>query len=90
MDTPQKIERLGPILLAPGISRNNAITKMYGAFIMVSMLTGMSFLQGYVLEVHLQIPRDQQGTISGDLVFWAEVVSIFLYNPLGVLGGAAG
>ncbi len=90
MDTPQKIERLGPILLAPGISRNNAITKMYGAFIMVSMLTGMSFLQGYVLEVHLQIPRDQQGTISGDLVFWAEVVSIFLYNPLGVLGDRIG
>ena len=90
METPQNAERLGPILLAPGVSKGNVITKIYAAFVMVAMLTGMSFLQGYVLEVHLQVPRGQQGTISGDLTFWAEIVSLLLYNSFGVLSDRIG
>jgi MFS family permease len=83
-------ERFGPIWLSPGISRTNVITKLYASFIGVAMLTGMSFLQAYILTEHLQIPRGQQGTVSGDLTFWTEVVAIILFTPFGVLADRVG
>lgn len=90
METLAKTERLGPIWLAPGISRTNVVTKIYASFIGVTMLTGMSFLQGYVLTEHLHIPREAQGTIAGDLTFWTEVTSLIMFNPFGVLSDRIG
>ncbi len=90
METLAKTERLGPIWLAPGISRTNVVTKIYASFIGVTMLTGMSFLQGYVLTEHLHIPREAQGTIAGDLTFWTEIVSLIMFNPFGVLSDRIG
>ncbi len=81
---------LPPIHLTPGISRANVATKLYGAFIMVSLFTGMSFMNAYILEEHLGIPRGQQGTLSGDLTFWTEIISIFLMGPMGVLSDRIG
>jgi hypothetical protein len=54
------------------------------------MLSGISFLQGYVLTEHLNIPRSQQGTVSGDLSFWVEVVALLLFTPVGVLADRIG
>ncbi len=79
-----------PIQLAPGISRMNVATKLYGAFIMVALFTGMSFLNAYILTEHLHIPRNQQGTLTGDLTFWTEIVSILLMGPMGVLSDRIG
>lgn len=90
METMPKTERLGPIFLAPGISRTNVVTKIYASFIGVTMLTGMSFLQGYVLTEHLHIPREAQGTIAGDLTFWTEIVSLIMFNPFGILSDRIG
>ncbi len=81
---------LGPVELAPGITRMNAVTKLYASFITVAMLTGMNFLQGYVLTEHLGVPRGQQGTLSGDLSLWTEIVAILLYNPVGILADRVG
>jgi hypothetical protein len=36
--------RLGPIWLSPGITRGNALTKLYASFISIGMLSGMSIL----------------------------------------------
>jgi len=85
MAQEQKLYRFGPIDLAPGIRPFNVTTKLWAAFIGVAMLSGISFLQGYVLTEHLHIPRGQQGTISGDLSFWVEVVALLLFTPVGVL-----
>jgi len=85
MTPPQKLYRFGPIDLAPGIRPAHVVTKLYAAFIGVAMLSGIAFLQGYVLTEHLHIPRGQQGTVSGDLSFWVEVVAILLFTPAGVL-----
>jgi MFS family permease len=85
MTPPQKLYRFGPIDLAPGIRPVHVVTKLYCAFIGVAMLSGIAFLQGYVLTEHLNIPRSQQGTVSGDLSFWVEVVAILLFTPVGVL-----
>ena len=85
MAQPQELYRFGPIDLAPGIRPVHVVTKLYAAFVGVAMLSGISFLQGYILTEHLHIPRGQQGTISGDLSFWVEVVAILLFTPVGVL-----
>ena len=80
----------GPIALAPGITRANVSAKLFTAFITIAMLSGMSFLQGYILTEHLNIPRSQQGTISGDLSFYTEIVALLLFNPFGILADRIG
>lgn len=86
----QELYRFGPIDLAPGIRPINVATKLWAAFIGVATLSGISFLQGYVLTEHLNIPRGQQGRISGDLSFWVEVVALLLFTPVGVLADRIG
>jgi MFS family permease len=90
MAAEQKLYRFGPIDLAPGVRPINVTTKLWAAFIGVAMLSGISFLQGYVLTEHLHIPRGQQGTLSGDLSFWVEVVALLLFTPVGVLADRIG
>jgi len=84
LNTTPRHQRLGPIWLAPGITPANALTKFYTAFVAIAMLSGASILQGYILTEHLNIPRGQQGTVSGEISFWVEIVAIFLLNPFGV------
>jgi len=90
MNTPTTSVRLGPLWLAPGITRVNVLTKFWTAFVTVAMLSGASILLSYLLVEHLHIPRSQQGTVSGQLSFWVEVVAILLYNPFGILADRIG
>ncbi len=83
-------ERAGPIWLQPGIRKMNFWAFMYAAFICIAMLAGMNFLQVYLLEVNLGIPRDEQGTATGVLAFVTEVVAILLIIPFGTLADRIG
>jgi len=85
MNEPVVNQRLGPLWLAPGIRRSHVLTKFWVTFVTIGMLSGASILQGYVLTEHLDIPRGQQGTVSGEISFWVEVVAILLFAPFGVL-----
>jgi len=87
---PTSGARLGPIELMPGISRANAATKLYASWVTIAALTGMSLLQGYILTEHLDIPRSEQGTLSGDLSFWTEIVMLLCFMPFGVLADRIG
>ncbi|MEC9375966.1 MAG: MFS transporter [Pseudomonadota bacterium] len=88
--TPSDTIYFGPIALAPGITRINVSAKLFTAFVAIAMLSGMSFLQPYILTEHLNIPRNQHGTVSGNLAFWTEIVAILLYSPFGILGDRIG
>jgi MFS family permease len=81
---------IGPVQLAPGISRFNFWTFMYASFICIGMLAGMNFLQPYVLIENLNIPRAAQGTVSGNLGFWQEIVALLLINPFGWMSDRIG
>jgi MFS family permease len=83
-------ERLGPIELVPGVTRLNAITKLFASFVAIASLTGMSLLQGYILTEHLGLPRRIQGTVSGDLSFWTEIVMLVGFVPFGILADRIG
>ncbi len=82
--------RFGPLWLAPGVTRLNVMANFYASFVVIGMLTGMSFLGGYILTEHLHIPQPQQGEITGNLGFWVEVVIMLLVNPFGILSDRIG
>ncbi len=82
--------RVGPLQLEAGVSKFNFWTFVYASFICIGMLAGMNFLQGYVLSVHLGIPPDEQGSVTGSLAFWTEIVVILLIVPFGILSDRIG
>ena len=70
--------RFGPVNLMPGISRGNAWSLMWGGFTTIGLLTFVAVATPYVLTVYLGVPESEQGTITGDLVFWAEITQILI------------
>ena len=76
--------KFGPVNLMPGISRGNAWALMWGGFSIVGLLAFVSLATPYVLTVYLSVPESEQGTIIGDLVFWAEVTQILIFGLVGV------
>jgi len=82
--------RIGPIRLAAGVSRLNFWSFMYASFICIGILAGLNIMQPYVLTEILRLPRDVQGTVSGDLGVWQELVALLLINPFGWLSDRIG
>ena len=83
-------QRVGPVYLAPGITRINFWAYMYASFITIGILAGMNFLQPYVLTETLNIPISEQGTVSGNLGTWQEIIILILINPFGWLSDRIG
>ncbi len=81
----QRDRSIGPLQLAPSVSPGHAWTFLFSAFVSIGLLTFVSIGQAYILNENLKIPVTQQGTISGNLVFWTEVVTLLLFIPAGVL-----
>lgn len=82
--------KVGPLRLAPGVTRFNFWSFMYASFICIGILAGMNIMQPYVLTEILHLPREVQGTVSGNLGTWQEVVAILLINPFGWLADRIG
>ncbi len=61
--------RFGPFWLTPGISRVNAMTYFFSAFIFVTLVTFLNFLQPYILDEILHLPAERQGAITDILHF---------------------
>lgn len=77
--------RFGPLLLAPGILRRHAWSLLVAAFFSIGLVTFIAIGQTYVLNAHLKVPTAAQGSISGDLVFWTEIIALALFIPAGIL-----
>ncbi len=83
-------QRLGPIHLAEGVTRGNALTFLYAAFFSVCLLSFLSFMQPFVLDAHLGIPRSQQGRATFLLGTTQEIVMLLLVGPFGALADKIG
>ncbi|NEX19775.1 MFS transporter [Thiorhodococcus mannitoliphagus] len=77
--------RIGPIHLAPTVTRLQGWTLLLGAFFSIGLMTFISIGQTYILNEHLGIPTSEQGTISGDLVFWTEIITLIFFIPVGIV-----
>jgi len=82
--------KIGILWMAPGISRGNFYAFLYTAFSTIGLLTFISVATALVLNTHLKIPTDQQGMISGQLVFWTEITQILLFGVVGIMADRVG
>ena len=78
------------VWLSPGISQVNAWALMWGALTTIGLLTFVAVATPLVLTVNLGVPESEQGTITGDLVFWTEVTQILIFGLVGVLADRIG
>ncbi len=82
--------RVGPVNLADGVSPMNFWTYMYASFICIGVFATINFSQPYILDVHLDIPAEERGRLSGFLSLFTEVVGVLLIYPFGVLSDRIG
>ena len=82
--------KLGPIWLAEDVTRGNALAFLYAAFFSVCLLSFLSFMQPFVLDAHLGIPRSQQGRATFLLGTTQEIVMLLLVGPFGALADKLG
>ena len=83
-------QRLGPVRLMPGVTRTHTLAYLWAAFVSIGVFTYATALQPYLLEVNIGVPVAQRGGISGDLQFWAEIVTLLLVGVFGAWSDRAG
>jgi MFS family permease len=82
--------KLGPIWLAEGVTPGNALTFIYAAFFSVCLLSFLSFMQPFILDAHLGIPRSAQGRATFLLGLTQEIAMLLLVGPFGALADKIG
>ncbi len=81
---------LGPFWLTPGITRGNALILVFSGFSLICLLTFMSFIQPYLLQEVLQIPKERQGSLTGTLSLIQEAIVILLASFVGATSDKLG
>lgn len=81
--------KLGFIYLAPGISKANAYTFFYAAFMVIGLLTFVSTGTAQVLNA-MGIPLEEHGSASKDLVIVTEIVQILVFFVAGLAADRIG
>ena len=82
--------KFGPIWLTSGVSRPNMLAYMYSAFATIGLLTFVNTGTPLVLNSILDIPVDQQGKVSGDLIVATEIGQFIVFGVVGVLADRIG
>ena len=82
--------KLGPVYLGSGITRGNGVALIIAGFLLGIVSPFINFAQPYILTEHLGIPANQQGSVSGDLAFWSEIVLISLAGLMGAWSDKSG
>ncbi len=74
----------------PGYTGVNIVTLLYAAIFSMTMLTMVNFVQPYLLEEVYEIPRRDQGALTGLLAALQEGVVILLMGLIGALSDRTG
>jgi len=82
--------KLGPIFLMPGVGRINALSIFPVAMLNNSVFAFMNFMQPYILEEHLGIARQIQGSVVGSVATMQEIMILLLTAVMGALADKAG
>jgi MFS family permease len=82
--------KLGPLWFQPGVSGVNLTTMLFAAFGTMAMVSFMSFMQPYVLTELLHVPEQQQGSLTGNLHAFQEVIYILLAGFVGAISDRLG
>jgi len=82
--------RLGPIELAPGVSRGHVLSFLFAALITIGLFTYLTALTPYILEVNLGMSEDRQGRFSGTLQFSQELIILACIGWWGAMSDRFG
>jgi MFS family permease len=83
-------QTLGPVRLAPGVTRGNALAYLWAAFLSIGIFTYASTLQPFLFEVNIGLPLEERGVATGDLQFWQEIIVLLLVGLFGAWSDRAG
>ena len=72
--------------LQEGVKRRHLLSFYFAALITIGLAVLMSVLQPFLLEAFLQIPRSEQGTVTGNAAVVAEIVILCL---IGIWGASS-
>jgi MFS family permease len=76
--------------MAPGVSRLNVYTLLFGSFFGIVMMSFVNASQPYLFTEVLHIPAAEQGPLAGHLTFVAEIVVILTIGLIGALSDKIG
>lgn len=76
--------------LAPGVSRTNVATLLFGCFFGVVMMSFINATHPYIFEEVLHIPKAEQGPLAGHMTFVAELMIIAVIGLVGALSDRIG
>jgi MFS family permease len=79
------VKKIGHITLAPDVLPRHGWAFLGAAFLSIGLMTFIAIGQTYILNEHLNVPESEQGGISGNLVFWTEIVTLLFFLPAGIL-----
>lgn len=88
--TPTDGVRFLGLDLNPDVSKNNMRAFYLICFSSIMVAVFIAGAQPFVLEEILGIPTESQGTISGSLAFWGEIVIILTASMYGALSDKIG
>ena len=86
MSAEQKKKRFLFTELAPNVLPKHLLTFYFAAFITIGLAVLLNVLQPFLLEAFLQIPREQQGEVTGISTVVGEIV---LLCTIGAWGAAS-
>ncbi|HJP05604.1 MAG TPA: MFS transporter [Gammaproteobacteria bacterium] len=79
-----------PVWLMPGVSRLNASTYFFCAFIFVTLVTFLNIVQPYILKEILHVPLDTLGSVTGYLNFLQEGTALIVMGIVGAISDRTG
>jgi MFS family permease len=82
--------RLGYIWLQPGYTRINGLTLLFACLTGIPFLVIINFVQPFILTEMLNLPQDQQGSVSGYLAIMHEIIVLVTVSPIGALSDRVG
>jgi len=88
-ETASSTRKLGPFFLMPGISPINGASYFLTAMLAIPMMAALSFLQPIMMRI-VGVERAVQGTLSGDLVFYQEVLVLLVTPFIGAMADKVG
>jgi len=82
--------KFGPVRLMPGVTRGHVGAYLWAAFVSIGIFTYATTLQPYLLEVNIGVPVGQRGSVSGDLQFWQEIITLMCVGLFGAWSDRVG
>jgi len=76
--------------IAPGVSRFNMFTLLFGSFFGIAMMSFINASQPFIFTEVLNVPADEQGPLAGNLTFVSELVVILTIGLIGALSDKIG